>query len=295
MKIIVTHKSPDLDAVTSVWLIKRFFPGWQDAVYHFVPAGEKMQGNYEKEGEAVEVVGGYEVIHVDTGLGALDHHQTQDDTVSAASLTFDYIRANGSPLKDAKLEAIERMVTLVVADDHFKEIFYPDAIAFHHDFSLRGIIDGYRAIYPDDFEKVTEFSFSCLDAALHTFEARIWAEREIEEKGIEFETKWGKALAVDTINDEVLKLGQIMGYTIVVRKDPNHGFVRIKARPDERGSKMIVDLTPVRDVLTEKDPDATWFLHISKKMLLNGSAKNPESVPTKLPITDIIQILKSIK
>ena len=40
MKIIVTHMRPDLDAVGSVWAIKRFLPGWEEAIVRFVPAGE---------------------------------------------------------------------------------------------------------------------------------------------------------------------------------------------------------------------------------------------------------------
>ena len=42
MKIIVTHASPDMDAITSVWLIRKFLPGWEDAKIQFVPAGERI-------------------------------------------------------------------------------------------------------------------------------------------------------------------------------------------------------------------------------------------------------------
>ena len=34
-KVIVTHKSPDLDAVVSSWVM-RMVPGWQDAPLQFV-------------------------------------------------------------------------------------------------------------------------------------------------------------------------------------------------------------------------------------------------------------------
>ena len=42
------------------------------------------------------------------------------------------------------------------------------------------------------------------------------------------------------------------------------------------------------------DPKATWFLHIGKKMLLNGSVKNPKMRPTKLELGDIIKVLEKI-
>ena len=40
MKIIVTHLSPDLDALASSWLLKRFLTGWTEAEITYVPAGE---------------------------------------------------------------------------------------------------------------------------------------------------------------------------------------------------------------------------------------------------------------
>jgi len=78
------------------------------------------------------------------------------------------------------------------------------------------------------------FIRECLDALLHDFENRVWAEREIAEKGVEFKTKWGKGLGIETVNDTVIKLAQKMGYAVVIRKDPRKGFVRVKARPEKK-------------------------------------------------------------
>src|SRR3990167_1898935 len=103
-------------------------------------------------------------------------------------------------------------------------------------------------------------------------------------------TVWGKGLAAETINDEVVRIGQRMAYTLVVRKDPKKDYVRIKALPASR-----VDLTSCYNILKKKDPQATWFLHASKKMLLNGSIKNPESKPTRLTMREIVDVLKNSK
>ena len=46
MKIVVTHTSPDLDAIVSVWLIKKFLPEWQDARSEFVQAGDRLHENF---------------------------------------------------------------------------------------------------------------------------------------------------------------------------------------------------------------------------------------------------------
>lgn len=306
-KIIVTHRSPDLDAITSVWLLKSFAPGWENADVHFVPAGQKLHGNYSHEGEVIERVDDNEVIHVDTGLTPLDHHQTQDNNTCAASLTFEYVKSlKNSPINsETKLEALEKMIQLAIDEDHFQEIYYKDSLSYLYDFSITRIIDGYKLLYQKDDLACLEFTMTCLDTILHSLEQKMWAEHEIAEKGIQFDTRWGKACAIESMNDMVLEVAQKKGKVIAVRKDPKYGFIRIKARPLKRESNSgtyatetvnveNIDLTPVYEKIKKLDPDSTWYLHVSKKMLLNGSSKNPEMAGSKLTLSQVIEVLKEI-
>ncbi|MCL6096858.1 MAG: hypothetical protein M1444_04240 [Patescibacteria group bacterium] len=308
MRIIVGHTSPDLDVITSVWLIKKFLPGWEKAGVQFVPAGEAV-GRTSQAGlrltDPIEKMGRNLVIQVDTGLGPLDHHQTQSDKACAATLTFDYVmkelEGSGQPLSKEKFEALQRIVNVILEEDHFKEIFRSDPLADYHEFLLGGILDGLRLEKPDQDEFQVDFIAQALDALLHQFENRIWAEKEIKENGTEFNTRFGKGIAFEVINDSVIKLAQKMGYYIVVRKDPRKGYVRIKGRPNEVQSSKLkvrsskdIDLTLAYEKLSKMDPNATWFLHVSKKMLLNGTVKNPKMNPTKLSLNDIIEVLKTI-
>lgn len=296
MKIIVTHTSPDMDAITSVWLIKRFLQGWHDAKVEFVPAGSRLESSHaNKIKDSIEKIGENEVIHVDTGLGPLDHHQTSSDKICAASLTWDFVRQNGqmfdnedsSDKVQTREEAISRIINIVVDVDHFKEVFWPDPLADYHDLSLVSILDGLKLLKPDQDQYYVDFVCEALDALLHEFENRIWVEKEIKEEGREFDSLWGKAIGLETVNDSVVKLGQKMGYAVVVRKDPRKGYVRIKASPASK-----VDLTNTYEQLKKMDPNATWFLHVGRKMLLNGTPKNPKMVPTKLKLDEIINVLK---
>ena len=296
MKIIVTHSSPDWDAISSVWVLKRFLPGWENASIQFVPAGQRV-APFRGE-SAIEKIGNDEVIHVDTGMGPLDHHQTSDKSVCGASRSWDFVKSQNPEFtvqnektKD-KIEAIDRIIRVVVAIDHFQEVFWPDAAADYQEFSLLGLLDGLKIQKPNDDDFYAVFGMECLDALVHQFENRIWAEREIA-KGKEFETRFGKGIAYETINDTVIKLSQKMGYVIVVRKDPRKGYVRIKARPAQ-GEKDNVDLTLAYEQLSKMDPQATWFLHVSKKMLLNGTPKNPAMVPTTLRLDQIVNVVKNI-
>lgn len=318
MKIIVTHNSPDWDAITAVWLIKRFLPNWTDADVKFVPAGDRIgkiknsrgagssfAGQKSKIKDTIEQIGEDEVIHVDTGMGALDHHQTESDEVSSASLTIDFIKQQriieAQPIDKEKLEALERIVKVVVDIDHFKEINWDNPTADYHEFSFLGILEGIKLEKQNNDSYYIDFGIECLDAILHNFENRIWAEKEIKENGRKFKTKWGDGIGLETINDSVLKLAQKMGYAVVVRRDPRKGYIRIKARPTTqdqkskiRNQKQEIDLTGVYEKLKKMDPEATWFLHVSKKMLLNGTTKNPKMKPTKLGLDDIIRVIETI-
>ncbi|MCL5010435.1 MAG: hypothetical protein M1289_02420 [Patescibacteria group bacterium] len=334
MKIVVAHNSPDWDAITSVWLIKRFLPGWEEASVQFVPAGERFERDLSlgdssllaselatpsagsnihslhkskspPSKQVIEKVGGNEVIHVDTGLGPLDHHQTAGENISAASLTLDYVirirdsefRVRSDRIK-TRIEALNRMIKVIVAIDHFQEVFWDNPTADYHEVSILGILEGLKLLRPNQDDFYVEFGMKIMDCLLRNFENRIWAEREIG-KGKEFKTKWGEGIGFETINDQVLDLAQKMGYIMVFRKDSRKGYVRIKARPEKdprskvKDQKGQVDLTPVYEELRRLDPKASWFLHVSKKMLLNGSSKNPKMRVTKLSLNDIIKALKN--
>jgi hypothetical protein len=309
MKVVVTHKACDLDAVASTWIIKRFLPGWENSETRFVPAGTKLAGKYIKTGDIIEKVAfdngnEAEVIHVDTGLTPLDHHQTRDDNTCATSLSFEYVLSkNGSLSKDEnKKKALSKIVDFVIDDDHFQEVFYQDPTNDIYDFTVVGLIHGIKLLYPKDDTSCLAFGMDVMDAVYHYFENKVWAEEEIKDKGIEFNTRWGKALAVESLNDTVLKLGQSQGFVITVRKDPSTGNVRIKARPKRRSGKKYsngvfedvdVDLTSIYNKLKKMDPDATWFLHVSGRMLLNGSSKNPEMKGSNLTLSEVVEVLQN--
>ncbi|KKT35446.1 MAG: hypothetical protein UW37_C0039G0006 [Candidatus Gottesmanbacteria bacterium GW2011_GWA2_44_17] len=272
MKTIVTHIGPDLDAACAIWLIKQCIPGWVDAALQFVPAGKTLND--------IPADSNSEIIHVDTGFGKFDHHQSDADTC-ASQLVLESL--------EKKDEALERLVRVVNDIDHFRECFFPNPTADFWDISLPSIIDGWRLLYADNPIKLVDLIMTSLDGAYKMFQNKVWAEHEIKEKAILFDTEWGKAFGIETVNDEVVHYGQKMGYVLVVRKDPNKKYLRIKAIP-----KKEVDLTPLYEILKKEDPEATWFLHASTHMILNGSTKNPEMKPTTLSLQRIIEITKGV-
>ena len=275
MKTIVTHIGPDCDAIASMWLVKTFLPGWEEASYGFVPAGKTLNDLPPDDNP--------EILHVDTGFGKFDHHQNNADTC-AARLVYEVVQA-----EHGADPALARMIALVNDIDHFREVFYPNPTADFWDFGLEAQVDGWRLLYADNPIKIVELGMSALDGIYKQFQNKIWAEKELKEKGVEFSTKWGKGIGVETTNDDVVHLAQKMGYAIAVRKDPKKGYLRIKSLPKEE-----IDLSHIYDTLKAAEPDATWFLHASHHMVLNGSSKNPDMRPTKKSLQEIIDVVKEV-
>lgn len=277
-KIIVTHANPDLDAIGAVWLFKRFDPDWKEAQVAFVPAGSTYQDK--------PVDSDPDVVHVDTGLGQFDHHQT-DKRTSASQLVLDHLLTQ----KPGQLESpqtLKRLVTLIVDDDHFEDCYWPEADHDRYTFFISAILDGVKSGSQVTDEELVRFGMRCLDGVYATLKLRVEAEQELRQKGKEFTSPWGKALAIAGQNKEVEKLAQKKGYVLVVRKDPEAGDIRIKAQP-----KSDVDLSSAYDQLKKKDPQATWFLHVFKRMLLNGTHKNQNMKPTKLSLEEVVEMLKA--
>jgi len=303
VKTIVTHHRPDVDAITAVWLVKTFYTGWEEADVAFVPAGDSLGGNLPDSDP--------DIIHVDTGEGRFDHHQTNAKTC-ATRLVFEYLREerirthgqgakkhtedNESEMKRGSHhwheEALDRLTQVVVDIDHFGHVYWPQPNRDIYDFSLEGMLDGWKLLNPgtEHDRDILEWGMRALDGIYQTLMNKAWAEKEIAEKGVEFDTPWGKGMGIETMNDDTLPIAQKRGMAIAVRKDPNKGYVRIKARP---GSGA--DLTPIYETLKKADPQASWYLHASKLMLLNGSAKNPKMRASKLTLSEIIDTIKRSK
>lgn len=278
MKTIVTHISVDLDATSSAWLIKRYMPVWEEATMVFVPAGTTWNG--------APVDADPDIIHVDTGLGRFDHHHIQDRSLCAAKLVFNYLnQASLIPAED--IPALERMLVYIVMDDNFGDVSLHEPDSDTYDFLLHRIIDGFKRSLRTDQERC-DAVFMLLDSVLQVFRMKMRAEKEIIE-GFTFSSSFGKTLCLESENESTIKLALKKGYELVVLHNGKDNSYRIKTLPSPK-----YNLTPVYEAIKKQDPAATWFLHVSKNMLLNGSSKRPDSVPSSLPVKKVIEIIRQM-
>lgn len=283
-KLLVTHHAPDLDAVTSVWMLKRFnTEHFGTAKVAFVNPGESLsQSMAEHLGFSLN-----QVTHTDTGLGEFDHHQPErgQQFICATSLVFDHICTIQPDKKTDK--ALKALVAYVTDVDHFQEIYWPDASHDRYTFMLHELLKGLESIDPHDDDSILNFGMQALDAAYSQLTLEKRAEELIIERGQIFNLSIGKCMAIETSNDDVIKVAQKQGYAVVIRKDANAGHVRIKARPDAK-----IDLKAASDEISRRDEDGTWYYHPGGKMLLNGSAKHRDQKPTHLTIPELIHVMQ---
>ncbi|GIW62567.1 MAG: hypothetical protein KatS3mg090_0393 [Patescibacteria group bacterium] len=276
-KIIVTHTWPDLDAIASAWLIKRHLPGWKLAEMQFVPAGETL--NQQK------VDSNPNIIHTDTGLGQFDHHQLKQKTSATERVLKHLIKHKY--ISGLEKQALIRLTKVVTFFDNFQEVNLKDPTSDIYDFLLHQIIEGVKIKLTNDLQTV-EFGFLALEGVLNILKNKLRAEKELKNAYI-FKTSKGKGLAVISSNEVVSQIALKSGYKLVLRFDKNRKIVKIKAHPESE-----IDLTETYNKLKNLEPKTRWFLHQSKKILLNGTLKSPNYTPTKLKLPELIEVLKQI-
>lgn len=278
-KIIVTHIFPDLDAICAIWLLQRFEAELKQATLKFVPAGKTYQNQIVDSDPTI--------IHVDTGWGRFDHHQGNERTC-AAKLVFNYLKSE-KKISLKYQSALERLIEVVTQADQFEDFFWDDAVNDRYEFFLQYLLDNLKLSGNLNDTELVYQGMALLDGVLFGFKQKILSEEEIK-KGVEFETKWGKSLAVETQMMFDIKLAHKMGYRLVVRKEPETGFVSIKSQP-----KKELDLTPAYAALKTADPQADWFFHQSKHIISNGSRHNPQAKPSRLSLAEIKEVLTNLK
>ena len=277
MKTIVLHIFPDLDAITCAWLLTRYLPDWEDAEVVFTPQ-QKNWNNVVPDSNP-------DILYCDTGYGKFDHHHIKERTC-ASKIVFDYL-VMMKHVTSKESGALSRIIDYVLDIDNFGEVNYPDPTSDKYEFCLHQLITGLKKKGMSDAALVQTVSM-LLDGVLQLFVYKLKAENEIA-KGFVFYSKYGKSLAMNTSNDEAMRLAQKKGFCLVVMKDPQKHFARIKTLPNPE-----FDLTPVYDKIKKIDTKGYWFLHILKNMLLNGSSRTPDATPTPLPLQKLIEIIKEV-
>jgi hypothetical protein len=259
--LLVTHVSPDLDGLLGLWILIRF-GGYENYELAFTPVGSRPHPDPH-------------AIHVDTGWIQFDHHQRTDVT-SSAKLVYETVFA----VRNDK--AIEALVNYALAVDWYLQ---PDTA--DSPFTINAVIEGLNQLFPDEPRVVAERTFVMLDALYRSLALRIEAEQEYE-KGSMIDSIYGPAFAIETSAHHVREIAHRNGARVFVFVDPATGYRGFKGR-----SQSGIDFTKIYEKVCTLEPDADWFLHVSKELLLCGSAKAPDRRLSQLDLQALVRLIKA--
>jgi hypothetical protein len=284
--LLVTHHAPDLDAISAVWLFKRFdAQGFAQSKVTFVNPGQTLSAAEAAQFGAEP----HEVVHVDTGLGEFDHHQKDrgQQYLSAAKLVFEHLQTLHPELKTD--QALKLLVEFVTDVDQFAEIDWPEADSPRYSLMIQELIHGLERQPDHDDQMQLDFGMRMLDAGYAVLSEHVEALQELETKGHVFALQKGSGLAIETSNDATIKLAQKQGHTLVIKKDPKTGNVRIKLRPDAG-----FDLSALHTAISARDSTGSWYFHPSGRMLLNGSDKHRDQKASPLTLAQVTKLAKEL-
>jgi len=148
------------------------------------------------------------------------------------------------------------------------------------------IISGLNKLYPNNPHKVLEICFECLDA-IYENSSKLKELDKLLPQGIKFKTKWGKGIGFITKNREIRNYCHEKGFVIFVYVNPENNYRGIAA-PGGLG----VDFTEAYEKLIKLEPNAEWYLHFTKDLLICGSDKALNLNLSSLELKDIIELIK---
>jgi hypothetical protein len=260
---IVGHLAPDLDCLVAIWILIRL-GGADHADLLFVPAGNTLD-NRPADADP-------RIIHVDTGGGRFDHHQRCDRTLSASEL----VRRAVAP----EDRALARMVDHVTRIDNAT---YREGEAVF--FNINDLIAGYNELFPNRPHHVAQAMLPNFDA-WYEHEARQLRLEQAFRRRLEFSTRWGLGIAIESEDGASSRLAYGKGAILYVYRN-GQGYMGIAAR-----SSSNVDLQPVYVDLKRIDPVADWYLHPNHRMLLCGTPKAPPLHLSELSLEELVDVIR---
>lgn len=259
--MIVTHASPDLDCIVATWLLKRFC-GMAAHEIVFKKFGEPLPQSRPC------------VLAVDIGKGELDHHH-REDFVSSATLVLEKFGLQKDPVL-SELADITRHIDHGLPDDRAGGIL-----------NLTKVIAGLNKLHPDDPMKVMTVVLSCVDAIYE--EARHWIAVEKEfNKGIQFCTKWGPGIGIETENRKVRGYCHKKGFVVFAYIDPATGY---RGLAGQGGTG--IDFTEAYGKVRAVEPEAEWYLHFTKDLLICGSDKALNANVSSLTLGQLVSLVRA--
>lgn len=269
MKTLVTHINPHLDDIFAIWLLKKYDSKYSDFGVDFISATHDL-ADQETAGK----------VFVGTGGGKFDEHK-EGLATCAGSLVFEHLKKeNLLPNDEIAVSALEEMVEWNKAID-----MGTIPIGAYDEFSVPAFIRCKDSSIKSS-QKSVELGSRILNRILLVLKRKQQSLKDWE-KRVEFESKFGKSIAVksNTVDRPFCKR---MDGDLFLIYNPKYNSVQYFT------PSQTLDLSPIYEKVKGMDPDADWYLHQSHHMVLCGSSAAPDAKPTKLSFEQLIEVAKTL-
>jgi hypothetical protein len=307
---LVTHRGEHLDEIVAIYLLRKegadLFPGIEKAKIQycanggFLPEG-KTEEDLEKEG----------ILYIGVGKGRFDDHDLDGN------------------LKEGKCSALLVAEFLGIDDDPIYEELLDytlrnDRKGAGHTFDLAHLLKVAHEQYPDNPEKIYKWvtdgiNFHIVQRTKFCIVTKNNYEELLRQKKIRFyyfpcsDIAKIKVMVVESDDTQIAKYCRSKKggcADIVVQVQPsgniqifsNKRKIKLEVMDDivqmirlaeQKASKKVVN-TDWNKLAAEGQVDGclNWYYHRSCRMMLNGSLSHPDTPPTKIPLNDLLKIIR---
>lgn len=268
MKTLITHIRPHLDDLCAIWLMRRYAPEAKDAAIDFIATNAR----------GGTVADDPDHLYIGVGRGRFDEHKG-DVGQCAATLVLAHLKER--KLLGDDLPAVEKLAAWVLEEDTGKLNTMPN-----REFSIPVILQSTFDLNDRDSHKVAALGFSILDGLLGAMRNQVLLDRDWERR-VSFLSRFGPAVALESNARDIDSYAYVRGFDIVVFVNTARNYHNVKVK-----AGAPVDLTPAYEAFHGREPDAAWYLHHSKKMLICGGDLAPGATTSKLTLAEMVELLK---
>lgn len=298
---IVTHVSPDFDAIASVWLLQRF-GSMQDASVQYVNTGNPDAALLENATAVVDT--GKKFI---TAQFRFDHHHLPgheaNDTCATMQVWQYLVFAFATP----ELLNLHPLIDLIFYGDTGRPEANPS-----RELGIHALLSAFKSTRPSD-QAIMDYGFTILDALNSRLQAQAKARAELNEKtvyksldGLVIAIKHGSAGSSFAAYDEGARLVVFEGEPIEVEGGITYpiGLMRGGEYQEPHCGELVEKIIEICDYefasgtigdfrfeASLKEELSRWFLHPAGFFAGRGTAKAPVFEPVTI---DLVELAKMI-
>jgi hypothetical protein len=284
--MIVTHTSPDFDAIGAVWLLRRFYPGLADAEVRFVNTGNPDPAILDAAVAVVDTGRVYDVSRL-----RFDHHQLPGAASNATCATMQvYIALCEECSQHTELYHLDDLIGLIKNGDTGGNEY---GAQWSRRVGIHALLSHFKTTIQDDYA-ILGYGFMLLDTLAAHLKARHVAHQTLQAYTV-YRSDDNRVIALKDAPQHATSAAFDQGARLVVFADYAKNAIGVMRGGEwqEPHVGMLVELLIAdgavnADVIGETD---TWFLHNGGFFAGRGTAKAPRADPITVDLADVARAI----